>query len=464
LTALNYYFDALKIDEEINNRLGIAKTYANIGYTYYCMKKGVEAKKWILKSLDLSKQMSDKYLIQNNYDALSLTDVLLNDYKSALENYQASMLYRDSIFNEENVRQQTQSEMQYEFDKKVIATKAEQDKKDILAQAETRKQKIITLSISLGFFIVVIFAFFVFKSLQTTKKQKSIIEHQKFEVEQQKMLVESQKHLIEEKHKEITDSINYAERIQRSFLATKDLLDKNLKDYFVFFMPKDVVSGDFYWAASVKTSIDNGDKNLFYLVTADSTGHGVPGAIMSLLNITSLEKALESYEEPSDILNSTRVTIIDRLKKDGSADGGKDGMDCSLLMFDYKENILKIAAANNPVWIVRNSESDVTTREVIEIKPDKMPVGKHDRQNISFTQKEFKFQKGDVIFTLTDGFPDQFGGESGKKFMSKKLRELLAANSGLPMQMQLEQLKITFANWKKELEQVDDVTVIGVRI
>lgn len=274
--------------------------------------------------------------------------------------------------------------------------------------------------------------------------------------------VVAQKHLIEEKHKEITDSINYAERIQRSFLATKDVLDNNLKDYFVFFKPKDVVSGDFYWASSVKTSETNDTKNLFYLATADSTGHGVPGAIMSLLNITSLEKATEQHYQTADILNYTRQHIIERLKKDGSEEGGKDGMDCSLCAYDFENKKLIITAANNPVWIMRKNNEGVT--ETIEIKPDKMPVGKHDRQDIPFTQHEITLQTGDVVYTLTDGFPDQFGGEKGKKFMSKNLRELLASNAHLPMLKQHELLQTTFTNWIGSLEQIDDVTILGVRI
>jgi serine phosphatase RsbU (regulator of sigma subunit) len=262
--------------------------------------------------------------------------------------------------------------------------------------------------------------------------------------------IKEQKHLIEEKHKEITDSINYAERIQRSFIATKEILDENLKNYFVYFQPKDVVSGDFYWASK----LNNGN---FALATADSTGHGVPGAIMSLLNITSLEKAIETLNNPSDILDATRKTIIERLKKDGSAEGGKDGMDASLTVYDFKNKKLIIAAANNPVWIVRGTET-------IEIKADKMPVGKHDRDSVSFTQQEIDLQTGDVVYTLTDGFPDQFGGEKGKKFMSKNLRELLSANAHLPMKEQKEFLEKIFSDWVGNLEQVDDVCIIGVRV
>jgi ligand-binding sensor domain-containing protein/serine phosphatase RsbU (regulator of sigma subunit) len=262
--------------------------------------------------------------------------------------------------------------------------------------------------------------------------------------------IREQKNIIEEKHKAITDSINYAERIQKSFLATKELLDENLRDYFVFFQPRDVVSGDFYWASKLK----NGQ---FALVTADSTGHGVPGAIMSLLNITSLENSVEHHSDPAEILNSTRRTIIDRLKKDGSAEGGKDGMDCSLVSFDFNNNSLSYAAANNPVWIIRNGE-------IIELVPDKMPVGKHDKDSIGFTQHTVQLQRGDVVYTLTDGMPDQFGGPKGKKFMYAPLKNLLISISQLSPGEQKKRIGMALNEWRGNLEQVDDITIIGVRI
>ncbi|MDX2174427.1 MAG: SpoIIE family protein phosphatase [Bacteroidota bacterium] len=289
------------------------------------------------------------------------------------------------------------------------------------------------------------------KTLQKRQAElEKTVEERTQEVVNKANEINKQKELIEEKQKEIFDSINYAERIQKSFMATKESLDSNLPDYFIFFKPKDIVSGDFYWSAT----LSNGN---FAIVTADSTGHGVPGAIMSLLNITSLEKAIEHQVLPNEILNDTRKTIIERLKNDGSIDGGKDGMDCSICVYDLKKMKLYIAAANNPVWIIRD-------KEVIEIKADKMPVGKHDKQNTSFNLHQIDLQKNDLIITLTDGFGDQFGGEKGKKFKNKKLRELIIENAHLPLVEQKENLARTFNEWKNNLEQIDDVCVIGVKI
>ena len=305
---------------------------------------------------------------------------------------------------------------------------------------QQRKQRRYLIAI-IGF-IILVSAVSIFAYLKQ-KKLRKLIALQKHEVERQK-------HLVEEKHREITDSIHYAERIQRSFMATQEMLDEHLKDYFVLFQPKDVVSGDFYWAAT----LTNGN---FALATADSTGHGVPGAIMSLLNISSLEKSIEKETEPAAILNTTRKIIIERLKKDGSPEGGKDGMDCSLLVFDLKNMQFTYTAANNPVWIVRDTQ-------IIELMPDKMPVGKHDRDSVSFIQHVIPLKQDDMIYTITDGMPDQFGGPKGKKFMYKKLKDLLISNAKQSTHAQKELLVTSLNAWKGELEQVDDITVIGIRV
>ena len=262
--------------------------------------------------------------------------------------------------------------------------------------------------------------------------------------------VVEQKQVIEEKHKEISDSINYAERIQRALLASQKLLDQNLPDYFILFKPKDVVSGDFYWASKLA----NGN---FILVTADSTGHGVPGAIMSIVNIASLKEAVQKVSRPDLILNETRKLVIENLKHDGSPEGGKDGMDGSILSFDFENNILQAASAQNPIWIIRNNE-------LIEIKGDRFPIGKNDKDQEPFTLHTFPLQKQDFVYTLTDGYSDQFGGPKRKKFRHKQLQEYLLSIASHPLSVQKQMLAETFDQWKAGLEQVDDVCIIGVKI
>lgn len=178
---------------------------------------------------------------------------------------------------------------------------------------------------------------------------------------------------------------------------------------------------------------------------------------MSLLNITSLEKAIEYHVQPNEILDYTRTSIINRLKGDGSTEGGKDGMDCSICVFDFEQLTLQVAAANNPVWIVRQGE-------LIEISPDKMPVGRYHNQQTPFTMKEIKLQKNDFVYTMTDGFQDQFGGEKAKKYKTKNLRNLILSLSSLSIEEQFSQVEHSYNTWIGDLEQNDDVCLIGIQV
>jgi serine phosphatase RsbU (regulator of sigma subunit) len=450
--ALETFTKSLKMNMQIGNKELIALCYINIGMIQTGLKKLEEAEENLNKGLTLSKEMNIKDRLMDSYKGLSTLDSMKGNWKSALTNYKMSVLYKDSLMNESNTKKGVQAEMNFEFEKKQQAAFLEQQKKDAIIKEEEDRQKVIRNSFIAGSGLLLMFVLIIFRSYRQKRKANVIITQQKSEVEKAYTLIESQKIIVEEKHKEITDSINYAERIQRSFLATKELLDENLKEYFVFFQPKESVSGDFYWASK-------STNGRFLLVTADSTGHGVPGAIMSILNISCIEHAVEEKKlsEPAEILNETRARIIARLKKDGSEEGGKDGMDCSLINVDYKNLTLSYAAANNPVWIVRN-------KEILELAPDKMPVGKHDKDAISFTQNTVELKMGDMVYTFTDGMPDQFGGPKGKKFLYKQFKELLISVANLPASKQKEIINNSLNKWKGELEQIDDICVIGIRI
>jgi serine phosphatase RsbU (regulator of sigma subunit) len=278
---------------------------------------------------------------------------------------------------------------------------------------------------------------------------------------------------LEEKNKEVLDSIHYARRIQQALLAHEEFLSQNLPANFVLFKPKDIVSGDFYWATSVRYSgfaaqgsvgvnfeQRTPDSELFYLAVCDSTGHGVPGAFMSLLNISFLNEAIteKNILNPNEVFNHTRTRLIENI----SQDGGKDGMDGILVCFESISSLestgklkLSYAASNNAPLLVRN-------KEALHLQADKMPVGKGEKTD-SFSAFEIEVQKGDCLYLFTDGFADQFGGPKGKKFKYKQLQEKLISISEESLQKQEEILRKTFEDWQGNLEQVDDVLIIGIK-
>ena len=242
------------------------------------------------------------------------------------------------------------------------------------------------------------------------------------------------------------DSINYAKRIQFALLAHTDLLKQNLPEHFVLFKPKDIVSGDFYWG-----TLKN---DYFYLAICDCTGHGVPGAFMSLLNINFLNEAIneKNITAPGEILDHVRNQLIKKL------DGGRDGMDAVLMRIPVKRGdkiTLEYAAANNSGMVMRDGE-------MIELAKDSMPIGLGEK-NQAFKTSTIEMKKGDNLYLYTDGFADQFGGPKGKKFKYKQLDQALLANTSNPLHEQAQNLAGLFESWRGELEQVDDVCVLGIR-
>ncbi len=256
---------------------------------------------------------------------------------------------------------------------------------------------------------------------------------------------------LHQKNKEVIDSIYYARRIQTALFTSHFYIRKYLQEYFILFQPKDIVSGDFYWVRHQNECV--------YVVTADCTGHGVPGAFMSMMGINLLNDIViaRNISNPALILDIMREEIVQNLNPEGAKEEARDGMDIVLCKFDLKNNKLDFAAANNSLYILRNGK-------LTEHKGDKMPVGKGEGTIDTFTKHTIGLQEGDIIYTFTDGYPDQFGGEKGKKFKYRQLEEFLLSNSSKPMSVQKEGLKKLFENWKGQLDQVDDVLVVGIRI
>jgi len=289
------------------------------------------------------------------------------------------------------------------------------------------------------------------------KQQKEEIATQRDEIESQRDMATNQRDQIIEQKQEITDSIQYASRIQNALLASNEFADKVLNQYFITFKPRDIVSGDFYWFTKIE--------NKTIVVAADCTGHGVPGAFMSMLGITFLNEIVNKQKitEPDQILNQLRKEIIKALKQ-GRESKSKDGMDIAIVVIVPEKNILEYAGANNPVYIVQKEIIELQNTTVIqELKPDKMPIAIYEKM-APFNKKQIGINSGDIVYLFTDGYADQFGGPKGKKFKYKQLKEYLIEIAPLSIENQKTKIEQTFNDWKGINEQVDDVLVIGVKI
>ncbi|MFC2137228.1 SpoIIE family protein phosphatase [Bacteroidota bacterium] len=299
-----------------------------------------------------------------------------------------------------------------------------------------------------GIIVLTLIVFVVKLRERKLQRDKQILEQK---VKERTKTIEEQKDKILQQNEEITHSIQYAKRIQTAVLPSIEKMDNALPDYFVLFRPRDIVSGDFYWMAEKDEKV--------IIVAADCTGHGVPGAFMSMLGVSFLNEIVNKgkVSQANKILNQLRAHVKDTLSQTGKEGEAKDGMDISLLMFDFKKKIVQYSGAYNPLYIVRDGE-------LIETKADKMPIGIHIAEKDSFTNNEIKLKKGDTLYIFSDGFIDQFGGDAGRKFMAKPFKRLLTEIQTSPMDEQKFILNETFDNWRGEYNQIDDVIIIGIRM
>jgi len=290
----------------------------------------------------------------------------------------------------------------------------------------------------------------------TTELEKKVdertreLKHANAELMDKNTIVEQQKELLEIRNKEIKDSIEYAKRIQAASFPSRKIMERVSRDYFILYKPRDIVSGDFYWFGEVENKV--------IIISADSTGHGVPGAFMSMYGIAFLNEIInkEKIFRPNDILNSLREKITDTLKRTDDEFETMDGMDMAVLTFDMDAQQVFYAGAFNSLYLMRNEELQI-------IKADKMPVAFYQKMD-PFTLHKFDLRRDDSFYIFTDGFIDQFGGSYGKKFLSKRLKEILMDINHLSMDEQYIKLNSAFKKWKGDYFQVDDVLMIGLRI
>ncbi len=455
--SLDYYFKALKISEEIGDKQNQAISLGNIGSLHIEQRKYKEAEQYLKQAIKIGEEVHDIYHLEYFYNSLSELYTQTDRHKEALEAYKTSVMHRDSVMSEENQKASVQKEMQFEFEKKqaedsVANAKANEIKNAKIAQqqAEIKAKRNQQYALYGGLVLVILFAGFVFNRLKVTQKQKTIIEQKENETQQQNILITEQKLLIEEKHKDIVDSITYAKRIQQAILPNDKQWYKTLPNSFVLYQPKDIVAGDFYWLEETEQYI--------YIAAADCTGHGVPGAMVSVVCSNALTKAVleEKQTETNTILDTTRAIVLERLGK--SEENIQDGMDVCLVRINKNNRKdIQYSGANRPLFII------TTQNELQEIKPDKQPIGKYDYEK-PFTVHSITLNQNDILYLITDGYADQFGGEHNKKFSAKSLRALLLSLATQSMEAQKDNLLQTFLTYRNTATQTDDVTVIGVRV
>ena len=280
------------------------------------------------------------------------------------------------------------------------------------------------------------------------------IQNQKLEgvITQRTAVIEEQVHLLEHQKQEITDSINYAQRIQQSILPSFKEINEIHSNGFIFFQPKDIVSGDFYWFKKI-------NENEFLLACADCTGHGVPGAFMSMICSEKLSEGVLHSTSPAKILFHANNSIKEVLKQNQEEEGkSKDGMEISLIRYNIQTNCMSYAGANRPLWLIKH-----TSKELIEIKPTKASIASFTEFNFEYEQHNFVLENNDIVYLTSDGFPDQFGGPDGRKFMTKNMKTFLIKISELPIEKQKELVSNKINDWMGKLEQVDDLLVIGLK-
>lgn len=434
--AKDHLNKGLKIAKDLNSSYDIAIAYFHLGEVNYLQGDVEQAEYYFIESNRIFEELGVKDYLIHTYNKLARIYEKKGDLIKALNFTRQYNYLKDEIFSEKNQKIITEMQTKYETEKKEQEIKLLSNEKALQKSVIQRQRLMIVLTVG-GLLVILGFAGLLINMIRQKQKANKILEEKN--------------ELISHQKQEITDSIRYASRIQGAILPSSTDLAESLKDHFVLFLPRDIVSGDFYWFSK--------SGNKMVLVAADCTGHGVPGAFMSMLGVSFLYEIVnkEGVMQPAEILNMLRSLIKQTLSQTGKQNEQKDGMDISLSVLDLTNMKLEWAGAYNPLYLIRNGE-------LIEYKADKMPVAIHINDHMSFTNHEIDLQPGDSFYMFSDGFPDQFGGADGRKFMSKRFKQLLVDINPKTMEEQKEILLQEHLVWRTGYEQIDDVIVFGVRV
>jgi serine phosphatase RsbU (regulator of sigma subunit) len=442
--AIEYNNIAIEYFKKINDVSHLSNGFSNGAELARSIKKYDEALGYINKAFEYENLRENKNNLSNLYlnRAAILFDI--GKTKEAYEDLQKHISIKDSLINTENQTAIAELEKKYEVSEKEKENQILNEKLKV-NEVESSRQQITIFLIGIILLIVAIVVFVLIRQ----NRQKNKIN---LELGEKNSIIEEKNKLVEAQHKDITDSIKYAERIQNAFLPPDKFVKSTLPNSFVYFEPKDILSGDFYWIEQTATHI--------FIAVADCTGHGVPGALISIINYNLLNKAVleKNLNDPADILNAVNGWLTQALHQSFNEDTVKDGMDVTLLAINKKNKEVMFAGAMNSIYVV--SETVLS-----EYKGNKFPVGAFiEDKPQNFTSQKITLKENDIVYLFTDGFADQFGGTSGKKLKYKPMKDILTAISGLPVAEQKERVGKAFLDWKGDYEQVDDVCLIGVKV
>jgi len=521
--AIDYYNKSKDLSQKIKYLKGLAIAIHNSANAYLSLHKLDSAKLLFNRSLQIAKDINLKDVSYNSYRGLANVYAEENDCNQSLELYKKYAELRFAISEKKlkqiNIMQEKYIDMavwrENQFKKEIKRLKIENisgknqirelitqikaeriisqlkvEKKNRDLQIIAKEKQIQTMELQskskeleikriqiggLAGILLLVFALLILLSKMNTRKKKDnkLLELKNKQLEEQKTAILKQRDEIEQKNKKIekqkeaiTDSIMYAKRIQMAVLPPVKWFNEILPENFIFFRPRDIVSGDFYWI--------NQRENKIIVVAADCTGHGVPGAFMSMLGVSYLNRlwAEIEFNNASEVLDKLRDFVIETLNPKQTEYTEKDGMDMSLVIIDYDKKELQYAGAYNSLYIVGPKDSFDNPRQInagnnlslFEWKADKMPIGAHLKQTNSFTNHIIPYHKGDMIYMFSDGFADQFGGKSGHKYMAKNFKNLLLKIAQKKAEEQMSELEFELQNWQADNEQVDDILILGFRL
>lgn len=489
--ALEYHKQAIELRKKLDKSLYLAYSYHDISLDYFRISEYKTALDYIYRCFNLLKENNDITSLATAYSTIVQQLVLINDFSRAefylnemykivasIENsfvqnlyYEVAYLYYKSINDEKNALRYLElfkalndsleiKNIDKQIEELHIKNEIENKQEQINLQQTVIEKKNLQRNIAL---IITVFSLFVIllilrnyylkqKSNRIISEKNKVLELANEEIALQHKEVMEQNKIISRQSKRITDSIEYAKFIQRAMITGEKTLESNVSESFIFYRPKDIVSGDFYWIKKIKNNL--------LVAAVDCTGHGVPGAFMSVLGITFLNEITISNPDlnVAEILNLLRNKVKESLHQNDVRTISTDGMDLSIISINLETHDLNFAGANLPLFAILKLNNQLQ-----EIKPDFMPVGVFVKEK-SFTRKQLKLQKNDLLYLFTDGYIDQFGGDDNKKFMSSNFKELIMEIKDFPMNEQKAAFEKSFVNHKGENEQTDDILIIGIKV